>query len=637
MTKTTSIIVLIMSALLCLNVTWAQQQSEQQMPQTHTLNLQDTDIRLLVETISDMTGKNFVVDPEVQGKITVISSQPIPEDEVYDLFLSVLSVNGFTTEEHGNVIKILPVAKSNPMYAQRDGHPDDLMTRIFRIEHMSADDVTQVIKSINPKAKIIANADGNMLIVSDKRSHLDRMQALINNIDLQSDSAIELIALQYANAQDVADTLTQLLDTGNNLGPQTKIVADNRTNTLVVSANPALKNKIQNIISELDQPLQTNTQAQVVYLKYASAENLVPILTTLANSQQGEESKDNNISIQAHNETNSLVIKAPPAVYRNIEEAIDKLDIRRQQVLVEAIIAEVSVDNSKELGVDWYAPIAGDGDDGLVGGSFTGSQLPNLSADDPLDVFGSLLSGGLNLGYLNFGIGNDGENQFKFGGLLRAISTDGNNNILSTPSVVTLNHQEASLSVGQEVPFVTGQYSATGNADSSGSPNPFTTIQREDVGLSLTVTPHINEGGQIVVDIAQEISSIDPNATNAVDIITKKRTLNTSVMIPDNSVLVLGGLIDDSVQESIKKVPLLGDIPLIRNLFRTKKRTRVKRNLMIFIHPQIMHSDAHQEAISRQRYEDIRQQQLQEVKPETFRRGEPELPPLKDQISDGPQ
>ncbi|GAA4823297.1 type II secretion system protein D [Marinicella pacifica] len=631
MTKTTHLILII--SWLIFSLTAAAQQKEQP---THTLNLQDTDIRLLVETISDMTGKNFVVDPEVQGKITVISSQPIPEDEVYDLFLSVLSVNGYTTEEQGNVIKILPLSKSNPMYAQTDGHPDDMMTRIFRIEHMSADDVTQVIKSINPKAKIIANADGNMLIVSDKRSHLDKMKSLIDNIDLQSDSAIELMALQHANARDVAETLTQLLDTGNNLGPQTKIVADSRTNTLVVSANPALKNKIQGIIQELDQPLQTNTQAQVVYLKYASADNLVPILTTLANSQQGEESTDNSISIQAHNETNSLVIKAPPAVYRNIEQAIAKLDIRRQQVLVEAIIAEVSVDNSKELGVDWYAPIAGDGDDGLVGGSFTGSQLPNLGADDPLDVFGSLLSGGLNLGYLNFGIGNDGENQFKFGGLLRAISTDGNNNILSTPSVVTLNHQEASLSVGQEVPFVTGQYSATGNADSSGSPNPFTTIQREDVGLSLTVTPHINEGGQIVVDIAQEISSIDPNATTAVDIVTKKRTLNTSVMIPDNSVLVLGGLIDDSVQESIKKVPLLGDIPLIRNLFRTKKRTRVKRNLMIFIHPQILHTDGHQEAITRQRYDDIRRQQLEEVKPETFRRGKPELAPLKDQVSDGP-
>lgn len=635
MTKLSPFYLLITLFIMSLNVAMAQQQDEQQ--QTHTLNLQDTDIRLLVETISDMTGKNFVVDPEVTGKITVISSQPIPEDEVYDLFLSVLSVNGYTTEERNNVIKILPVGKSNPMYSQGEGHPDDLMTRIFRVEHMAVEDVMQVIKSINPKAKIIANADGNMLIVSDKRSHLDRMQTLIDNIDLQSDSAIELIALQYANAQDVADTLTQLLETGNNLGPQTKIVADNRTNTVVVSANPALKNKIQGIIQELDQPLQTNTQAQVIYLKYASAESLVPILTTLASSQQGEENNDNNISIQAHNETNSLVIKAPPAVYRNIEQAIGKLDIRRQQVLVEAIIAEVSLDNSKELGVDWYAPIAGDGDDGIVGGSFTGSQLPNLGADDPLDVFGSLLSGGLNLGYLNFGIGNDGENQFKFGGLLRAISTDGNNNILSTPSVVTLNHQEASLSVGQEVPFVTGQYSATGNADSSGSPNPFTTIQRQDVGLSLTVTPHINEGGQIVVDIAQEISSIDPNAVNAVDIVTKKRTLNTSVMIPDNSILVLGGLIDDSVQESIKKVPLLGDIPLIRNLFRTKKRTRVKRNLMIFIHPQIMHTDAHQEAISRQRYDDIRRQQLQEVKPETFRRGEPELPPLKDQVSDGPQ
>ncbi|KAA3646912.1 MAG: type II secretion system protein GspD [Proteobacteria bacterium] len=633
MTKSTAILVLIMAAIFSFNASMAQQTEQKQ---SHTLNLQDTDIRLLVETISDMTGKNFVVDPEVQGKITVISSQPIPEDEVYDLFLSVLSVNGFTTEEQGNVIKIIPVGKSNPMYAKGDGHPDDMMTRIFRVEHMAVDDVMQVIKSINPKSKVIANADGNMLIVSDKRSHLDKMQELIDGIDLQSDSAIELIALQYANAQDVADTLSQLLDTGNNLGPQTKIVADNRTNTVVISANPALKNKILSIVNELDQPLTTNTQAQVVYLKYASAETLVPILETLANSQQSEDS-NNNISIQAHNETNSLVIKAPPAVYRNVQEAISKLDIRRQQVLVEAIIAEVSVDNSKELGVDWYAPIAGDGDDGLVGGSFTGSQLPNLNADDPLDVFGSLLSGGLNLGYLNFGIGNDGENQFKFGGLLRAISTNGNNNILSTPSVVTLNHQEASLSVGQEVPFVTGQYSATGNADSTGSPNPFTTIQREDVGLSLTVTPHINEGGQIVVDIAQEISSIDPNATTAVDIVTKKRTLKTSVMIPDNSILVLGGLIDDSVQESIKKVPLLGDIPLIRNLFRTKKRTRVKRNLMIFIHPQIMHTDAHQEAISRQRYEDIRKQQLQEIKPETFRRGEPELPPLKDHNSDGPK
>ncbi|MCX7545174.1 secretin N-terminal domain-containing protein [Marinicella gelatinilytica] len=632
MTKSTTILALIMSLLFSLNLANAQQQED-----THTLNLQDTDIRLLVETISDMTGKNFVVDPEVQGKITVISSQPIPEKEVYDLFLSVLSVNGYTTEEQGNVIKILPMSKSNPMYSGGAGHPDDMMTRIFRVEHMPVDDVMQVIKSINPKSKIIANADGNMLIVSDKRSHLDKMQQLIDNIDLQSDSAIELISLQYANAEDVADTLTQLLDTGNNLGPQTKIVADNRTNTVVVSANPALKSKIHSIINELDRPLATNTQAQVVFLKYASAETLVPILETLANSQQGEESTDNNISIQAHNETNSLVIKAPPAVYRNVEEAISKLDIRRQQVLVEAIIAEVSMDNSKELGVDWYAPIAGDGDDGIVGGSFTGNQLPNLGAENPLDVFGSLLAGGLNLGYLNFGTGADGERALQFGGLLKAISTDGNNNILSTPSIVTLNHQEASLSVGQEVPFVTGQYSGTGNADSTGSPNPFTTIQREDVGLSLTVTPHINEGGQIVVDIAQEISSIDPNATTAVDIVTKKRTLKTSVMIPDNSILVLGGLIDDSVQETIKKVPLLGDIPLIRNLFRTKKRSRIKRNLMIFIHPQIMHTDAHQEAISRQRYEDIRQQQLQEVKPETFRRGEPELPPLKDQVSDGPQ
>jgi len=620
----TSHLAVILFAFLITTPGWAEDHM-------HTLNLQDTEIRLLVETVSDITGKNFVIDPEVNGKITVISGQPIPEDKVYDMFLSILSVNGFTTETQGDTIKIIPIDKSNPLSGLTSDHPDQLMTKIFRIKHLPVEDVMQMLKSMNSKAKLISNQESNVLIVSDKAANVERMEQLIMNVDRKSDASIELIPLQYASATDVADTLSQLLESTNALGPQSKIVPDTRTNAVIVNANPSLKSKILNIISQLDVPLDTNTQAQVVYLKYASAEKLVPILETLAKRGNTGENESSDISIQAHKETNSLVINAPPAVYRNIEQAISQLDIRRQQVLIEAIIAEVSIDNSKELGVDWFAPIGGDSDDGIVGGSFTGSTLPNLGAEDPLDVFGSLLSGGLNLGYLNFGTGNNGEQIFKFGGLLKAIGIDGNNNILSTPSVVTLNHQEASLSVGQEVPFVTGQFSATGNSDANGSPNPFTTIQREDVGLSLTVTPHINEGGQIVVDIAQEISSIDATAVSAVDLVTKKRTLSTSVMIPDNSILVLGGLIDDSVQESIKKVPVLGDIPLIKNIFRTKKRTRVKRNLMIFIHPQILKDNLQQEAISKERYNDIRQQQLEKVSPETFRRGEPLLPEIDDQ------
>ncbi len=596
----------------------------------HTLNLQDTEIRLLVETVSDITGKNFVIDPEVTGKITVISGQPVPEDKIYDLFLSILSVNGFTTETQGDTIKIIPISKSNPLSGLSSDHPDQLMTKIIRIKHVPVEEVMQMLKSMNNKAKLISNKDSNLLIVSDKAANVDRMEQLIANIDRKSDSSIELIPLQHANAEDVADTLTQLLESTNSLGPQSKIVADSRTNSVIVNANPSLKSKVMNIIARLDVSLDTNTNAQVVYLKYAAADKMVPILEKLAQGGQGD-NENNDVSIQAHLETNSLVINAPPAIYRNVKQAIDMLDIRRQQVLIEAIIAEVSVDNSKELGVDWFAPIAGDSDDGIVGGSFTGSTLPNLSAEEPLDVFGSLLSGGLNLGYLNFGTGNNGEQIFKFGGLLKAIGTSGNNNILSTPSVVTLNHQEASLSVGQEVPFVTGQFSATGSSNSDGAPNPFTTIQREDVGLSLTVTPHINEGGQIVVDIAQEISSIDATAVSAVDLVTKKRTLTTSVMIPDDSILVLGGLIDDSVQETIRKVPVLGDIPLIKNLFRTKKRTRIKRNLMIFIHPQILKDNVQQEVISKDRYNEIRQQQLDETTPEKFRRGEPLLPELEDQ------
>ncbi len=622
MKRTRTILTAMCGLLLCSNL-WADNHM-------HTLNLQDTEIRLLVETISDITGKNFVIDPEVTGKITVISGQPIPEDKVYDLFLSILSVNGFTTETQGDTIKIIPVGKSNPLSGLTSDHPDQLMTKIFRIKHIPVEDVMQMLKSMNSKAKLISNADSNILIASDKKANVDKMEELINNIDRKSDSSIELIPIKHANADDLADTLSQLLESSNALGPQTKIVPDSRTNSVIVNANPSLKTKIMSIIAQLDVPLDTNTQAQVVYLKFASAENLVPILETMAKLGQGENDSQ-NVSIQAHKETNSLVINAPPAIYRNVQQAISQLDIRRQQVLIEAIIAEVSVDNSKELGVDWFAPIAGDSDDGLVGGSFTGNTLPNLGADDPLDVFGSLLAGGLNLGYLNFGTDNNGEQVFKFGGLLKAIGTNGNNNILSTPSVVTLNHQEASLSVGQEVPFVTGQFSNTGSSNSEGSPNPFTTIQREDVGLSLTVTPHINEGGQIVVDIAQEISSIDATTVSAVDLVTKKRTLSTSVMIPDDSILVLGGLIDDSVQESIKKVPLLGDIPLIKNLFRTKKRTRIKRNLMIFIHPKILKDNLEQEALSKQKYNEIRQQQLDKETPEKFRRGEPLLPELKEQ------
>ncbi len=623
MNKSKIALILILSLLVNL-AAW----SEDNM---HTLNLQDTEIRLLVETISDITGKNFVIDPEVTGKITVISGQPVSEDKVYDLFLSILSVNGFTTETQGDTIKIIPIDKSNPLSGLTSNHPDQLMTKIFRIKHIPVEEVMTMLKSMNNKAKIISNKDSNLLIVSDRAGNVEKMEQLIANIDRKSDSSIELIPLQFANAQDVADTLSQLLDSTNALGPQSKIVPDTRTNSVIVNANPSLKTKIMSIIAQLDVPLDTNTQAQVIFLKYAAADKLVPILENLAKRGGQGENDDNNVSIQAHAETNSLVINAPPAIYRNVQQAIDMLDIRRQQVLIEAIIAEISVDNSQELGIDWFAPIAGDSDDGIVGGSFTGSTLPNLGAEDPLDVFGSLLAGGLNLGYLNFGTGNNGEQIFKFGGLLKALGTNGNNNILSTPSVVTLNHQEASLSVGQEVPFVTGQFSATGSSDANGSPNPFTTIQREDVGLSLTVTPHINEGGQIVVDIAQEVSSIDATTVSAVDVVTNKRTLSTSVMIPDNSILVLGGLMEDSVQETIRKVPLLGDIPLVKNLFRTKKRSRVKRNLMIFIHPQILRDDLHQEDISKQRYNDIRQQQLDELTPEKFRRGEPTLPDLDDQ------
>ncbi|MCF6301128.1 MAG: hypothetical protein L3J52_08435, partial [Proteobacteria bacterium] len=409
--------------------------SEEEM---HTLNLQDTDIRLLVETISDITGKNFVIDPEVDAKITVISGHPVAKDKIYDLFLSILSVNGFTTESQGSTIKIIPIAKSNPLSGLNGSHPDQLMTKIFRIKHVPVGDVEQMLKTMaGNKVKIISNKDSNILIVSDKSANIKKIDALIKNIDQKSDTSIELIALQHASAQDVADTLSQLLESTNTLGPQSKIVPDHRTNSVIINANPAIKARIMSIIAKLDVPLETNTQAQVIYLKYASAETLVPILETLANKNQKEDDQLQT-SIQAHLETNSLVINATPAVYNNILNAIERLDIKRRQVLIEAIIADVTIDNSREIGVDWFAPLAGDGSSGIVGGSFTGNSLPNLddSGTGPLDIFGGLVSGGLNLGYLNFGTNSNGDSVLNFGGLLKAISENGNNNIMSTPSLV---------------------------------------------------------------------------------------------------------------------------------------------------------------------------------------------------------
>ena len=590
---------------LLLTTAWAAQAADE----THTLNLQDADIRLLIETVADITGKNFIVDPSVSGKVTVISGHPVPASEIYDTFLAVLSVNGLSAIDTGRAIKIVPDVDAVPVLDSK-GHGEQFITRIIKAQHVPATQVAAILKGLNNKAKIITHKGSNTLVISERKNEVDRLSAIVRAIDKKSDASLEMIPVRYANATELAQTIANLTDTGT-AGAQVKVVADERSNAILVNADAAQKAKVRALVAQLDQPLARDSQSQVLYLRYADAETLVPILEKLARS--GDDSENTSkVSIQAHKETNSLVINAPPPVLREITNTVRRLDIRRPQVRVEAIIAEVSLDFVKELGVQWQGISSG------VGGGTNFGTRGNILGLTSVDAL-STLNQGINLGFID----TDSNGNVQLGVLLSALASNTNNNILSTPSVVTLNHKEAKLTVGQEVPFVTGQYTNTGN--NNGAASPFQTIQREDVGITLTVTPHINDGDQIVMDIAQEVSSIAQTSQNAVDLITNKRTLNTSVMVPNNEILVLGGLIDESVQETVSKVPVLGDIPVIRNLFRHKKKTKVKRNLMVFLRPVILRDNATQEALTGKAYDNIRQLQLKANARDKDKRVQPAL------------
>ncbi len=606
---------LLIASLFLLNINWVIAQEK-----LHTLNLPDADIRLLIETVSDITKKNFIIDSEVSGKISIISGHPVSEDEIYRLFLGVLSVNGLAAVKDGDSVKIVPETKAGGIYGDLKVSKDsDFVTRVIALKYAPATSMVNLLKGMNQKAKIVAHKDSNLLIISDRVKNVARMVEIINRIDKKSDSTIEMISLQHANASDVAQTIETLLDTGNTtLVGKTKIVADERTNSVIINAAPGLKLRIQALVAQLDMPLETNTQSQVIKLKYSEAESLVPILETLANKSQnkeGESSGNQNATIQAHKETNSLVINAPPTVYKNLLNSIEHLDVKRPQVLVEAIIVEITVDHSKEVGFQWQGLLSQlNGGEGIIGGTNYGI-IGNILNPDAAN---GIVNNGVNVGYIH----TNGEGSPQIGALLSALAANTNNNILSTPSIVTLNNKQAKLSVGQEVPFLTGQFANTGANE--GAANPFSTIERKDIGVSLTVTPRIYEGNQIVLDIIQEVSSLATSATS-IDVITNKRTIETSVMVPNNGLIVLGGLIDESIEEKIQKVPLLGDIPIIRNLFRHKKKTRVKRNLMVFIRPVIL-DDNNQSIITNRMYDDIRDQQLNKLNETEFSKGTIVLP-----------
>jgi len=587
-----------------------------------TLNLKDADIRALISTVSKFTGKNFIIDPRVKAKVTVISANTLSPEEVYEVFLSVLQVHGYAAVPTGSVIKIVPAVNAKqgplPLSTSNDAYPaDELITKIVRLDHVPASQLVPILRPLVPQqGHLAAYNPTNTLIITDHAGNIKRLLKIISGVDRPDSAELEIIPLKHASASELVRILNSLNaggGAGKNATKTVKLAADDRTNSVLVTGDRSSRLRMRATISYLDTPLEDGSgNTHVIYLKYAKAENLAKILTGL--KEEGKKSAaskvksapqkittgsviSQNAIIQADEETNALIITADPNTVKNLRAVIRQLDIRRAQVLIEAIIAEITITNDKEIGVG----IAVDGtnrDSGAlpVGVSNFAGIGEILAATIGDTAIASVPSG------LSFAVGGEGGSGVRYGALLRALQTDQNTNILSTPNIVTLDNEEAELIVGQNLPFVTGSFTGTGSTDPN---NPFQTIERQDVGLTLKVTPQINEGDTVQLVIEQETSSVIPG-TVELGIATRKRSIKTTVLVDDGGVLILGGLIQEEVTDTESKVPLLGDIPIIGFLFRSQSTTKSKANLMVFLRPSILRDHRDATFVTNEKYNYIR-------------------------------
>ncbi len=587
-----------------------------------TLNFSGTDITQVIAAVSEMTGRNFIVDPRVKGKVTVISHRALNASEVYQVFLSVLKVHGFAAIPGNNVVKIVPEVNAK-QDAIRTGigvgrRSDEFVTRVLEIKNVEAAQLVPILRPLVPQRGHLAAYPGsNVLVVSDSAANIRRLQKIIRRIDQASGDDIEVIPLQHASAGEVVRIIQQL-SAQDPKKKKNNLIADDRSNSILLAGNTASRLRIKALIAHLDTPVDVGGSTQVIYLRNAVAKDLVSVLTGISKSVAGTKGKKGlaasalkNVSIQADENTNALVITAPPDVFRSLRAVIRRLDVRRAQVLVEAVIAEVSTNASEEFGIQWATGNTDKGVGSVVNFS-VGSSLTSLLSTPPT------LGDGLSLAAGN----TTGTNPIA--ALIRALKSDGKSNILSTPSLLTLDNEEAEIVVGQNVPFVTGSYSGTGGG--STPTNPFQTVQRQDVGLTLRITPQINEGDAIRLKVEQEVSTVT-NSTQGVDIITNKRSIKTNVVVDDGQMIVLGGLIQEELREGEQRVPGLGDIPMLGWFFRYNKTDVVKTNLMVFLQPTILKDAAVITAHTGDKYNFIRARQLK-VREDGLRLGEEEDSPL---------
>ncbi len=622
-----------------------------------TLNFVNADIEAVARTLASLSGHNVVVDPRVKGTMSLSSQVAVPPAQALHLFATQLRTQGFALIESSGLYTVLPEAEAKLQSGTVSAGPvgassGQVVTQIFRLNHESANNLVPVLRPlISPNNTINVNPGTNALVITDYGDNLQRLGRIIAALDVSNATGVEVIRLKHGIAADMATMVQRLIDSGaasgvaggtaatpglTDSGFKTTVLAETRTNALIVrAANPAKLALTRSLIEQLDQPNASGANAasgniHVVYLKNADATKLATTLrAAISNSAMGTSGSANASmavqatpntagvpgsstnsqpstggQIQADPATNALIITAPEPQYRQLRSVIDMLDQRRAQVFVESLIAEVSADKAAEFGVQWMSGTGtGSNTVGVMGTNFSvgGTNLLTLAANAAQGTYTA--SPGFNIA-----AGQQRNGVLALGALARFLQTNGDANILSTPNLLTLDNEEAKIVIGQNVPFVTGQYTANNSA--SGAVNPFQTIERKDVGLTLRVKPQISENGTVKMQIFQEVSSIDSKSSSTAGLITNKRSIESSVLVEDGSIVVLGGLLQDDTSSSQEKVPGFGDIPILGNLFKAETRSRKKTNLMVFLRPVVVRDGAATEALSLGRYEQMRLNQL---------------------------
>ncbi|MBT0587852.1 type II secretion system secretin GspD [Alteromonas oceanisediminis] len=603
-------------------------------------NFKDTEISEFINIVGKNLQKTIIVDPNVRGKISVRSYDLLTEEQYYQFFLNVLQVYDFAVVEMpSGILKVVrskdAKASNIPVVEGALMNGDEFITRVVPVYNVPVRELAPILRQLNDQAgggNVVSHDPSNVMMLTGRAAVVNRLVEIIERVDRAGDEEVEIVKLKYASASEmvrIIDSInkSQGKQAGTGAKSDPRVVADDRTNSVIVSGDVKARQRLINLITRMDQELESNGNTRVLFLNYAKAEDLVKVLQGVSASIQAEEQgsgntsrrggADREVSIDSHEDSNALVITAEPDMMRSLEEVIRRLDVRRAQVQVEAIIVEVFEGDGTTLGVQLVSEQGGgtqftngvtpvgalgvalyQAEDREVTRTTTTANGQVVESTDTIEgnltPLANLLGGanGLIAGIIDNG----------WGAVVQAVSTDTNSNILATPHLTTMDNEEAFFIVGQEVPIITG--TTTGNNNS----NPFQTVDRQEVGIKLKVTPQINEGDAVQLLIEQEVSSV--SGATSVDISINKREIKTTVIVDDGGTIVLGGLIDEDVQESVSKVPLLGDIPILGHLFKTTSTSKRKRNLMVFLRPTIVRDGATMTNISHGKYNYIRAQQL---------------------------